>query len=131
MRNDFKNVDEYIALQPESIRGTLELLRRTIKNAIPGAEEKISYQMPSYHYHGVVAWFAGLKGHYSLYVRPFVQQAFKDRLKGYDLSKSAIRFPLDFPVPGKLISDIVKYAAAENYDQKMQKKEKAKKKNIR
>ncbi len=52
-RIPFKNVDEYISLQPEEIRMTLELLRQTIKISAPEAQEVISYQMPGYKFHGV------------------------------------------------------------------------------
>jgi uncharacterized protein YdhG (YjbR/CyaY superfamily) len=49
---DFKSVDEYIAAQPEAMRGILGRVRSTIRRAVPGAEEVISYQIPAYKLHG-------------------------------------------------------------------------------
>ena len=67
-KTDFKSVDEYIASQPEAVQGVLERVRSTIRKAVPGAEEVISYQIPAYKLHGrAVLYFAGWKQHYSLY----------------------------------------------------------------
>jgi len=92
-KSQFKNVDEYIAIQPGHIRPTLEHLRQTIKLASPEAEEVISYQMPGYKFHGVLVWFAAFKNHYGFYCIPDVLQKFKDQLSAYELTKSAIRIP--------------------------------------
>ena len=48
----FSTVEEYLALQPESVRVILEQLRQVIKKAAPEAEELISYKMPAYKFHG-------------------------------------------------------------------------------
>src|ERR1700692_2435220 len=53
----FTTVDEYIALYPPSVKAGLDLLRKTIKTAAPGAEEMISYQMPAYKLKGMLAFF--------------------------------------------------------------------------
>ncbi len=109
-----ENVDEYIALQPKSMQKTLEELRQTIKKAVPGAEETISYGMPGYKFHGVLVWFAAAKLHYGLYVVPKYLDHFKDELKDYRTSKSTVSIPLNKAVPKKLITEIIKYGAAEN-----------------
>ena len=46
-RTDFKSVDEYIASQPEAVQGILERVRSIIRKAVPGAEEVISYKIPT------------------------------------------------------------------------------------
>src|SRR5262245_22401176 len=51
-KTDFRSVDEYIATQPEAVRGTLERVRATIRKALPKAEEVISYQIPAYRLAG-------------------------------------------------------------------------------
>jgi uncharacterized protein YdhG (YjbR/CyaY superfamily) len=109
---EFKNVDEYIALQPVHIRPTLEQLRQVIKEAAPEAEEIISYRMPAYRFHGMLCFFAAFKDHYSFFVSPGVLIYFKDRLTAYKVSKGTLRIPEKEPVPEALISDIVKYAAS-------------------
>ena len=61
-------MDEYIASQPEAAQGVLEGVRSIIRKAVPGAEEVISYKVPTYKLHGgPVSYFAGWKQHYSLY----------------------------------------------------------------
>lgn len=113
--SDFKSVDEYIAAQPEAVRGALERVRSTIRKALPGAEEVISYKMPTYKPHGSsVLFFAGWKQHYSLYAATDrVAAAFKDDLAPYKVDKGTIRFPLAQPVPVKLIERIAKFRARE------------------
>jgi uncharacterized protein YdhG (YjbR/CyaY superfamily) len=100
-KSDFKSVDEYIATRPEDVQAILQRVRRTIRKAVPGAEEVISYQIPTYKLHGgYVVYFAGWKQHYSLY--PATDQlvaAFKDDLAPYEVNKGTIRFPLSQPVP--------------------------------
>jgi uncharacterized protein YdhG (YjbR/CyaY superfamily) len=64
----FKSVDEYIASYPPAVQRVLKRLRSTILKAVPGAQEVISYQIPTYKLHGrSVLYFAGWSQHYSLY----------------------------------------------------------------
>ena len=114
-----QTVNEYFALQPPPVRAELTLLRRAIKKAAPQAEEVISYSMPAFKLNGMLAWMAPSKNHYALYVRPRFMQPFMSRLKGFSLSKSAIRFPYGKPLPVKLITDIIKYAVKENMAKEM------------
>jgi uncharacterized protein YdhG (YjbR/CyaY superfamily) len=123
-KTDFKSVDEYIASQPEAARGKLGRVRSTIREAVPGVEEAISYKIPAYKLHGeAVLYFAGWKRHYSLYpATGRVLAAFKDQLAFYEVSKSTIRFPLSQPVPVKLIGRIAKFRAKEVAEREKAKK---------
>ncbi len=114
-KTDFKSVDEYIASQPEAAQGILERVRSTIRKAVPGAEEVISYKIPAYKLQGgPVLYFAGWRKHYSLYpATARVVAAFKDDLAPYEVNKGTIRFPLSQPVPVKLIEGIAKFRAKE------------------
>jgi uncharacterized protein YdhG (YjbR/CyaY superfamily) len=111
----FKSVDEYIATHPESAQAILQRVRSTIRKALPGAEEAISYQIPTYRLHGgYVVYFAGWKQHYSIYpVTGRLVAALKDDLAPYEVDKSTIRFPLSQPVPVRLIARISKFLAKE------------------
>ena len=128
-RTDFKSVDEYIATLPGDVQPVLERVRSTIRKAMPGAEEMISYQIPAYKLHGgAVIYFAGWKKHYSLYpATDRVLEAFKDDLASYEVSKGTIRFPLAQPVPVKLIDGIAKLRAKEAAEQATAKKASPKK----
>jgi uncharacterized protein YdhG (YjbR/CyaY superfamily) len=114
-KTDFKSVDEYIAAQPEQVKAVLERVRGTIRKALPGAEEVISYQIPAYKLHGDrIIYFAGWKQHFSLYpAGERLVAAFKKELAGREISKGTIRFPFAESVPDKLIERIVKFRAKE------------------
>jgi uncharacterized protein YdhG (YjbR/CyaY superfamily) len=116
---DFKTVDEYIAAQPEAVRPLLTRVRSAILKAVPGADEMISYNIPTYKLYGrPVIYFAGWKQHYSLYpaTTPLVA-AFKDDLAPYEVNdKGTIRFPLSGRVPAKLIERIARFRAKEVAD---------------
>ena len=114
-KTDFKSVDEYIASQPAAVQGILGRVRDAIREALPGAEEVISYQIPAYKLRGGrVLFFAGWKQHYSLYpAGERLVAAFRDELASYEVSKGTIRFPLSQPVPVKLIGRIAKFRAKE------------------
>ncbi len=114
-QTDFKSVDDYIALQPEAVRGTLGSVRSAIRKAVPEAEETISYKIPAYKLHGdPMLYFAGWKRHYSLYpVTDRIVEAFKNEIAEYEVEKGTIRFPLSRPVPVKLIGRIAKFRAKE------------------
>ena len=119
-KTDFKSVDDYIASQPEAVQGLLARVRSTIRKALPGAEEMISYQIPTYKLRGrPVIYFAGWKHHYSLYpaTKPLVA-ALKDELAEYELSKGTIRFPFSKRVPVSLIKRIAKFRAKKSPNEK-------------
>jgi uncharacterized protein YdhG (YjbR/CyaY superfamily) len=111
----FKSVEDYIALQPQSSQRVLERVRSIIRKAVPGAEELISYQMPTYKLQGRPAlYFAGWKQHYSLYpATENLLAEFKDDLAPYKVNKGTIRFPLSQAIPVKLIERIAKFRATE------------------
>src|SRR5260370_33111088 len=115
-KTDFKSVDEYIATFPEATRAILQRVRRTIRKAVPTADEVISYQIPAYKLRGArVIYFAGWKEHFSLYpATATLVKAFKEEITPYKVSKGTIRFPLYKPVPLKLIDRIVKFRANED-----------------
>src|SRR5258707_789996 len=115
---DFKSVDEYIAAHTDDVQAILSCVRSTIRNAVPSAEETISYQIPAYKLQGgAVLYFAGWKQHYSLYpAGDRLIRAFRSELAPYKISKGSIRFPLSAPVPVKLIADIAKFRAKEGAD---------------
>lgn len=108
-----KSVSEYIATQPKALQPTLRRVRGIIRKAVPEAEEIISYQIPAYRLHRrIVVFFAGWAKHFSLYPAgdPLVEK-FGKELARYEIRRGTIRFPLDQPIPAKLIARIAKYRA--------------------
>jgi uncharacterized protein YdhG (YjbR/CyaY superfamily) len=111
----FTSVDEYIATFPEKVQVILEELRATIKASAPDAQEKISYQMPAFTLKGNLVYFAAWKKHIGFYPGSGgAREVFKDELSIYEGAKGSVRFPLEKPLPLKLISEIVKFRVAEN-----------------
>ena len=110
----FTSIDEYIASFPEDTQKILEEIRATIKAAAPEAEEKISYQMPTFFLKGNLIHFAAFKNHIGIYPTPSGTQAFKDEISIYQGAKGSIRLPIDEPMPLKLIGRIVKFRVTEN-----------------
>ena len=110
----FETIDEYIATFPEDTQAILEALRATIRAAAPEAEERISYQMPTFALHGNLVYFAALKNHIGFYPTSSGIAAFQRELSVYEGSKGAVRFPLHQPLPMDLIRKIVAFRVAEN-----------------
>jgi uncharacterized protein YdhG (YjbR/CyaY superfamily) len=113
-KTGFATTDEYIATFPADVQKILQELRAAIKAAAPEAQEKISYQMPTFDLKGNLVHFAAFKNHIGLYPTPSGTQAFKKELSMYQGAKGSIRFPIDQPLPLKLISRIVRFRVAEN-----------------
>jgi uncharacterized protein YdhG (YjbR/CyaY superfamily) len=110
------SVDEYLAALPEKPRVVLERLRKTIKSAVPDADEVISYQIPAFKLHGrAIVWFAAFKDHCSLYpASEAVMKAHGTELKSFFSGKGTLRFTTDKPIPAGLVKKIVKTRIQEN-----------------
>jgi uncharacterized protein YdhG (YjbR/CyaY superfamily) len=112
-----KEVDAYIAKAPKELRGKLKDIRAAIKQVAPNAKESISYQIPHYSYKGRLAWFALMKNHIGLYLRPPVIAEHKRELAAYKTTKSAVHFPLDEKLPIPLIKKLVRARVKKNEDE--------------
>jgi uncharacterized protein YdhG (YjbR/CyaY superfamily) len=116
MLSQVKDIDSYIESQPENVRDVLHQLRQTVKKTVPDAEELISYNMPAFRYHGMLVWFAAFNKHYSIFVRRHILNLYIEELKQFELSesRSAIKIPLDKPVPVQLLTKILKTGSQSN-----------------
>ncbi len=103
------DVDSYLRGVEEPKRKTLQLLRRTILECVPEAEEVISYRVPAFRVRGkTVAGFAAFQSHLSYL--PFsgsVLAQLADELRGYTMTKSALHFPVDRPLPTALVQKLI------------------------
>ena len=103
------SVDEYLAAVDEPARAILVRMRALIRSALPPeATEIVSYRMPAFKLKKVLLWYAAFSNHCSLFPTAAVIDAFKDELKGFEIAKGTIHFPLDKPLPAGLIKKIVK-----------------------
>jgi uncharacterized protein YdhG (YjbR/CyaY superfamily) len=104
-----EEVDEYLRDLEEPKRSTLQTLRETILEVIPDAEQVISYRVPAFRVGGkTIAGFAAFKDHLSYL--PFsgsVLRELDDELEGYSMTKSALHFPVDQPLPEALVKKLI------------------------
>ncbi len=104
-----QNVDEYIADQDEALQPRLQDIRGLIRAAIPDAEERISWSMPTYWKGRNLIHFAASKKHLGLYPGDEAVARFAGELKDCDVSKGTIRFPYDTELPAELIQRIARW----------------------
>jgi len=102
-------IDEYLCDVDEAKRQTLQTLRDTILEVLPDAEQGMSYRVPAFRIGGkVVAGFATFKNHLSyLPFSGFVLASLADELREYTMTKSALHFPVDRPLPKTLVRKLI------------------------
>ena len=117
--NNFSNIAEYISGFSDDRKMILEDLYQIIKKHVPkDTVEKISYGMPTFYYNGNLIHFALYKNHLGIYPGPDAIEVFQDQLTSFKTSKGAIQIPLNQPLPGKLIADIIAYNVSKLKDKK-------------
>ncbi len=116
-------IDEYIAAAPPEVRPILARVRETIRKAAPRAQEKISYQIPTFTLEGNLVHFAAFKKHIGLYP-PVGDRKLRAEAAIYAGEKGNLRFPLDKPIPYALITKIVKARVTENQKRAEERKKK-------
>lgn len=113
-KNKFHTINEYIKTSPEDVQIILEKISQTIQKAAPEATEAISYGIPTFKLNcRPLVYFAAWKNHIGFYPMPSAAKAFKRELSVYKQGKGSIQFPLDKPIPYRLVNNIVKFRARE------------------
>lgn len=104
-----KTIDEYISIQEEDIQQILHKVRDTIHAAIPEAEERISWSMPTFWKKQNIIHFSAHKNHLGVYPGSEAIEHFSEQLVEYKSSKGAVQFPYNKPIPYELIAEIAKW----------------------
>lgn len=104
-----QTIDAYIAAQPENIQPLLNQVRAALRAALPHAEERISWRMPTYWRRHNIIHFAAFKKHIGLYPGEEAISHFSEKLTEYKTSKGAVQFPYTKPMPLTLIAEIAKW----------------------
>lgn len=108
-KTNFQSVDEYITACPPDSQDYLRQVRKLIRSLAPEGKEKISYQIAAFELNGKkIIHFAGWKKYISLYPIPAGGEAFERQIEPYADGKGTLKFPLDEPLPLKLIERVVK-----------------------
>jgi len=105
-----QSVDEYVASFPKGVQAILKEVRKTIRKAVPEAEEAIKYQIPTFALKGSnLVHFAAYEHHIGFYPAPRGADEFKEELSAYEGGKGTVKFPLDEPISYDLIKRMVEY----------------------
>ncbi len=104
-----KTIQEYIEAQRDEARPFLEAVRDVLRAALPDAEERISWSMPTYWKGHNIIHFAANKKHIGLYAGDAAVTAFCKELESYKTSKGKIQIPYQTPLPLELISQIASW----------------------
>ncbi len=110
----YQTVDDYIMQCTPEIQNILQNIRNVIKEEAPEVKEKISYQMPTFIFHGILVHFAAYQKHIGFYPAPSGIEQFEQDLAEYKHAKGSIQFPLHKPIPYDLIRRIVRFRVSEN-----------------
>lgn len=115
-KTDFKSIDEYIATFEGKHAAGLRAIRKAILTAVPKAEEVISYQIPAFKFHGWIFYMSAHKEHFSLSYPPPIAafEEFAAELSGYEKTKSALKIPMNSPLPLDLIRRMAAFHAKVN-----------------
>jgi uncharacterized protein YdhG (YjbR/CyaY superfamily) len=102
-------IDRYLAGLDEPQRSTLEALRKSIIEVVPGAEQCISYGMPAFKVQGkTVAGFAAFKNHLSYLPHSgSVLATLPDDVAPYETSKGSLKFAINNPLPKRLVKKLI------------------------
>ncbi|HSW06406.1 iron chaperone [Aquabacterium sp.] len=111
---DPNDVDSYIAAAAPAAQPVLREIRRIVKQALPQAQETISYKMPAFRLQRTFLYFAAFKRHVGVYPPVTQDAALAAELRPFANDKGNLGFPLDQPMPYELIARVA-VALAKQY----------------
>ena len=109
-----ETIDAYIAAAAPAVQPILRKIRALIRKAAPRAAEIISYRMPAFRQNGILLHFAAFKKHIGVFPPVRGDKDLDRELKPYRGPKGNLQFPLDEPIPYKLIARIAKLRVAQD-----------------
>ena len=110
----YTTIDEYIDVQSHPQAELLQDLRNAILEAVPDAIETINYGVPAFSLvkngkRDQQIMIGAFKNHVGIYPHPSTIEKFEKELSSFKQGKGSIQFPLDKPIPTKLIIKMVQY----------------------
>lgn len=102
------DIDAYISQFSPDVQQIHQKIRTIARNAAPETEEIISYRMPALRMNGILIYFAAFKNHIGMFPPISGDDAIEKATAPYAGPKGNLQFPLDQPIPYKLIERIVK-----------------------
>lgn len=111
-----KSVDQWLARLAPAQRSALEKLRAQILAAAPGAEETISYGMPTFVLHGHLVAFGAFKKHLSFFPMSSTLIAEHAEAAPFATSSGTLQFQPEKPIPAALVKKLVKARIVQNLE---------------
>ena len=115
-KTDYQNIDQYHKAFDGVVRQRMQTIREIIHKVAPGVEEVISYQIPAFRigkqfliYYSAYAKHISLSSPWS----DVLLKEFEKELEGLKVSRSAIQFQNDKPLPVGFIQKLVKFRKKE------------------
>lgn len=124
MNSKPNSIQEYISRFTPEIQAKVQQMREILRQAVPDAEEVISYHMPAFKTTEVLVYYAAAKSHLGYYPTSSGVINFKEELAGYVTSKGAIQFPYGEDLPEQLIVAIAQFRGYEAVERAAAKKKK-------
>ncbi|MCE7860756.1 MAG: hypothetical protein DYG86_13340 [Chloroflexi bacterium CFX2] len=107
-------MDEFISKYPPKVQTILQRIRSVIHKSAPGAEEAMSYGIPTFKLNGKnLVHFSAFKEHIGFYPTPSGIAKFKKELSAYEGARGSVKFSLNKPIPYALIEKITQYRVKE------------------
>lgn len=92
----------------------LQILDETIHEALPDAERRIAWSMPTYWRGQIIIQFACGKHNISLYVGEEIIEQLAKELRNYKTNKGTIYLPYQMPMPIQLITNVARRCGEAN-----------------
>lgn len=116
-KTNYKSIDDYHNAFTGDARSQMQIIRELVHIVAPEAGEVISYQIPAFRIGSkfYLIYYSAYEKHISI-SSPWSEallKEFKPDLKGLKVSKSAIQFPHNKPLPTDLIKRILEFRKSE------------------
>jgi uncharacterized protein YdhG (YjbR/CyaY superfamily) len=107
---------EYIHAAPKETQKKLREMRACVRAAAPGAKESLKWGMPAFSYKRILVTFAAFENHIGFYPTPSAVRAFAQDLSKFVTANASIQFPLEKPLPLRLIRKITAFRVRESLE---------------
>ena len=111
-----QSITEYINAAPKEARKKLREMRACIRTSAPGAKESLKWGMPAFSYRRILVTFAAFQHHIGFYPTPSAVRAFRNDLSKFATAKGSIQFPLEKPLPLRLVRKITAFRVRESIE---------------
>jgi|SRR5882762_1409869 len=112
-----QSITEYINAAPKEAQRKLREMRACVRASAPGAKESLKWGMPAFSYQRILVTFGASKHHIGFYPTPSAVRAFANDLSRFATAKASIQFPLERPLPLRLIRKITAFRVRESSEE--------------